>query len=134
MGHHMSYDYNELLSVFPPKGVAEDDALSMEEQGGVFRAPGDTRPLGLLNVDVKIVDGASYHEIRLEVHEQACPLQRGFVAQRNFLNNVTELDTWARIYDIICPELLPIIVPAHPRGEVVIMWFQPPLSVHSSSR
>ena len=58
MGLHMAIDHNDLLIVFPPKGISDGDGKTISETGGVARNLSETRPLGLQNTDAKAVDGA----------------------------------------------------------------------------
>ncbi len=91
-GLGMLIDFNDTLMIFAPKGSENTGHL------GAVREPNATRPPGLKNSDVKIISGAVYFGIKREVSKYASHLQRGFVAGRNFLDNVVDLDAWSRKY------------------------------------
>ena len=56
-GLPLPLSFNESVAVFPPKGSKEEDAT------GIWRAPDETRPLGLKNTDAKIINGTIAHAI-----------------------------------------------------------------------
>ena len=93
-GLGMLSNFNDTLMIFIAKGQEADD------DSGVVRSSGATRPLGLKNADVKCISGATYHMLRSSLATSASPLQNGFLFRRNFLNNIVDLDTHARVYSM----------------------------------
>ena len=91
-GGYVPIWFNDSLSVFTAKG---DDAQDEHE---VTRCAEDTRPLGLKNCDNKVVAGVVNHVSRTALSSNASRLQRGFVPDRQMIENVLDLDTAARIY------------------------------------
>ena len=83
-------DVNEILKIFPPKGVAEDDFLV--DTKGVFRHPSELRPLGLKNAENKIVAGICNWCIKPVLTECAEVSQNGFSGGRQLTQNVSDLD------------------------------------------
>ena len=82
--------------VFIPKGFVED---SRDEFIVVVR-PGETRPLALKNSDNKLVCSCWLRKLRAAVSVHACPLQRGFIPGRTFVQNVVDLDAAARQFGL----------------------------------
>jgi hypothetical protein len=84
--------FNVVLGAFLPKG----------EEGEVLgaRPPEATRPLGMRNTDSKIVAGAFNSCIRHDISSCACSIQKGFLAGRQYGENVIDLDAHARICSI----------------------------------
>ena len=93
-GLGMMSNFNETLMIFIPKGEEPGD------ESGVVRGPLSTRPLGLKNSDVKCISGAIHKMTRGVFTQHASLMQNGFVHRRNFLNNIVDLDTAARIYSM----------------------------------
>ena len=94
-GENLPLDINDGLFVFLQKNDKDDDkSLSAE---GIYRHPGDLRPLTLKNADNKCVAGICNWIIKPVVETAACSLQNGFTKGRIFLNNVIDLDATARI-------------------------------------
>jgi hypothetical protein len=89
-GFQMMHDFNDTLMIFAPKGSERDD------DAGVVREPMTTRPLGIKNTDVRNISAAINFVIREATGKHASRIQRGFVYGRNFLDNVVDLDTYAR--------------------------------------
>ena len=79
------------MDFFAAKG---DEELDHTE---VLRSPGDTRPLGLKNTDNKTIGACVNRTMKTPIRDGANRLQNGFNYQRNFLNNIVQLDTAARI-------------------------------------
>ena len=77
--------------VFLPKGKEEGHL-----QAGAYREAARTRALALKNADNKIVDAAVNQSIKRELAIKSPGAQRGFLMGRNFLNNITLLDTFGR--------------------------------------
>jgi hypothetical protein len=84
--------FNVVLGAFLPKG----------EEGEVLgaRHAEATRPLGMRNTDSKIVAGAYNSCIRHDISSCACSIQKGFLADRQYGENVIDLDAHARICSI----------------------------------
>ncbi len=87
--------FNASLLIFIPKG--EDPADAVE----VIRASQDNRPLTLKNTDNKILCGSMVSTFREHAVKHTNKIQRGFVSGRNFINNVVDLDSAARIFPCI---------------------------------
>ena len=96
LGRLLYIEYNDTLFQFAPKGEEPDDP---EE---VIRNAEDTRPLGLRNTDNKIISGTMNNTFKPALTKHASKLQRGFVPHRNFLDNIVDLDTEARLASIEC--------------------------------
>ena len=88
-------DINDGLFVFIPKGEEKDD--NMQAPGVVFRHPSETRPLTLKNVDNKIIAGLINWCISPVVKACAIFMQRGFVGDRQLLQNAVDLDQASRV-------------------------------------
>jgi hypothetical protein len=91
-GNFMLMEYNDTLKIFIPKGEEEQDDVQ------IIRSPEATRPLGLKNKDNTTIAAVTNNSIRFPVARDACSLQRGFLVGRNFVNNIVDLDTFARIF------------------------------------
>ena len=87
-------NFNESLIFYPPKGHEEEDSNL------VVRSASDTRPISCKNTDNKIIVGASVVRFYDFAQVHFCKNQRGFVANRNFPNNIVDLDSAARIYSM----------------------------------
>ena len=83
--------FNDSGIGFPPKGEKSLDAVE------VFRSAKETRPISLKNSDNKFIVGAAVRKLAPEAKTKTHESQRGFVSGRNFLNNVLDLDSIARI-------------------------------------
>eukprot|EP00959_Pyramimonas_sp_CCMP1952_P209916 4392197-Pyramimonas_sp.AAC.1 len=77
--------------VFLPKGAEADDLVS-----GPTRTPATTRPLALKNTDMKLLAASVNYLIKFDIERHSPSSQRGFLPGRNFLDNITVLDTAAR--------------------------------------
>jgi len=95
--------YNDAIQIFAPKG---EDELDSEL---VSRAPADTRPLALKNSDNKVIAGAYNWAVRRQVSKKANHLQRGFIVDRQLLDNVIDLDSHARIAGMLHPDDFPAV-------------------------
>ena len=97
--------FNDSYAVFPPKGhKREDDTL-------VTRSPEDTRPLNLKNCDNKSHAGVINNKLKRPAAAITHHSQRGFVKHRQGLDNVADVDTQARIVDLVSYALgIPAIV------------------------
>ena len=101
---HPSLGFNDSVTIFIPKGEADND-LDL-----LARHPGETRPLGLKNTDNKTIASNINQSLKPLIFHNACKLQRGFIAGRNFLNNIVDLDSFARLFsDPSNKLLLPIL-------------------------
>jgi hypothetical protein len=88
-------DINDGLFVFASKNDKEDDHLLSGE--GVFRSPGDLRPLTLKNADNKMIAGITNWIIKPVVEQAASISQRGFVGDRQMGQNSVNLDHQSRL-------------------------------------
>ena len=79
-GQPMSLYFNNLRQVFIPKGNEEGDGIEL------IRSPDNTRPLGLKNTFNKLIAAATNHCIKRAIARDACHIQNGFLASRNFVN------------------------------------------------
>jgi hypothetical protein len=79
---------------FGPKGDEPGDNLE------VVRDAADVRPLNLKNTDNKIITGANIRPFKPYATSHTHKYQRGFVPGRNFLSNVVDLDSAARLYSL----------------------------------
>eukprot|EP00959_Pyramimonas_sp_CCMP1952_P387765 8126625-Pyramimonas_sp.AAC.1 len=61
----------------------------------VSRAARGTRPLGLNNTANKIVGATINRAVTPAIQKIGAPSQRGFIAGRNFVNNIVDLDSSA---------------------------------------
>ena len=91
-GRHPSLSFNDSVTVFIPKGESDNDLELLA------RHPGETRPIGLKNSDNKTIAGTINHSLKPIINDNACKLQRGFIAGRSFLNNIVDLDSFARLF------------------------------------
>lgn len=83
--------FNEAWLVVLPKGSEAADT-----RGECARAADSLRPLLLKNTDSKIVAGTLARGMRPILSKAVHPTQRGFVADRDLVRNIAELDTYAR--------------------------------------
>ena len=83
-------DINEGLFLFPRKASSSNtDAQSGQV---VFCHPTELRPLTLKNGDNKIIAGCANRSISPVIAKAACHIQRGFIFERQLLQNVVDLD------------------------------------------
>ena len=94
-GNPAPYGFNDSLAIFPPERKKEGD----DDQ--VTRAPEDTRPLNLKNEDNMSIAGVINNKIARPIVVCANKAQRGFVKGCQGLDNVVDVDTQARILDIL---------------------------------
>ena len=93
---------NEQIMVFLPKDVPELD--QSDSEGGIHRNPVDTRPLSLKNTDVKLCTGTVNFKLKPCVTRLAHAAQRGFIAGRQLISNVVDLDAKMRMHGLSkCP-------------------------------
>ena len=60
--------------------------------------------------DNKIIAAAANYCVRQAVANDACAMQRGFIKGRRFLENIVELDTYARMFSLqSLPHTFPIL-------------------------
>jgi len=98
--------FNVSLTVLPPKGTAQND------NERVIRSPEDTRPLSLKNSDNKVCTSIINRRLSIAAAEWAHKAQRGFVVGRQGLQNIVDIDTKARIADMVAniSKSLPLLV------------------------
>ena len=80
---------------FPPKGERSLDAVE------VIRRAKATRPISLKNTDNKIIVGVAVSKLTPAAKINTHHTQNGFVGGRNFLKNVLDLDSVARIMSML---------------------------------
>jgi len=102
-GLPLHMEFNDALTAFTPKGETDDDKQE------VVREPDSTRPLSLKNTDNKSICAVLNRKIRHPIRTAACKIQRGFIVGRNFVDNIVDLDTVARIYGMNPLSLLPLL-------------------------
>ena len=88
-------NFNESGATFLSKGSEPTDAIE------VIRAAMSTRPISTKNSDNKIMISVNVGCLESEYANNIRDAQRGFVADRNFLRNVLDLDSAARIFPCI---------------------------------
>jgi len=97
--------FNHSLTVLPPKGSEPGDA------DRVVRKAEDTRPLSLKNSDNKTVAGVTNDKLAGVVAKWSNKAQRGFVRGRQGLQIIVEVDTYARLADMLSqPGLLALMI------------------------
>ena len=84
--------FNDSGIAFLPKGEKEHDLVE------ICREPAETRPISLKNTDNKVVMAANILMLTPTYQSVTHPSQNGFVKDRNFLNNIIDLDSAARLY------------------------------------
>jgi len=84
--------------IWPPKGVKTEDSTD------IVRQASETRPISMKNTDNKTITGASVEKFTPFAQNHTHPSQRGFVPARNYLENVVDLDSAARIYSMMCSD------------------------------
>ena len=87
----------ESLFVFVPKKITVDELF------GAIRSTSSTRPISLKNSCSKILASLLNDSVKWSLSRALHDSQRGFVIQRNFLNNVLDLDTEARLASRLAP-------------------------------
>ena len=87
-------DFNESITVFPPKGEESGDA------DFVCCAPSNVRPISLNNSDNKLVCTVYNNKLSVETTKHISQIQRGFIRERQFTENIVELDAKAREYSM----------------------------------
>ena len=102
----MHITWNDSLTVYLPKGEEAEDIPHF-----VVRAINDTRPLALKNTDNKLVCSSINYTTKPVLTRSISDLQRGFVAMRQLLQNVLELDVYAHIHAMSSSPLhMPLLV------------------------
>ena len=81
---------NHSFMVFPPKKSCDRDSDE------VRRKASECRPISLRNADAKTISAVVDESIARKVRTWARPQQRGFIAGRNFLSNIVDIDYLAR--------------------------------------
>jgi len=87
--------FNESSILFAPKGSQPHDPVE------VIREPLQTRPLSLKNSDNKLIVSSNVKSLEPQYQLITHKTQNGFVAGRNFLNNILDLDSAARIFSMV---------------------------------
>ena len=82
-------DFNDSISLFIPKGEEELDHIE------ILRHSEDTRPLGLKNSVNEILAGVANWSCKPALSKSTVYTQRGFVPDRQLIENVVNLDTAA---------------------------------------
>ena len=100
-GLSFGIEFNINVCLFLPKGSKEAD---LQE---IIRAPEETRPIGMKNTDVKTITSAENIAVKKEVASHIHHSQRGFVWNRQFVNNIVEIDAVSRCFSLAFP--LPLI-------------------------
>ncbi len=95
-GHYLPPAFNASIWIFIPK-TSED----MATKGQVH--PGETRPLTVKNSDNKTIASAWLFKLQLPYAARVSKAQNGSVPERQFLQNVVDLDTHARIHGMPDP-------------------------------
>ena len=89
MSGHQVHRFNEsILCLLPKKPTGCDDDL------GTYYHPGDTRPLGVGNVDNRLLASAARLAWEPILEKWVSEMQRGFLKGRAMLHNVLDID-WA---------------------------------------
>ena len=88
-------DFDESSAIFVPKGSQPHDPVE------VIREPLKTRPLNLKNTDNKIIVASNVRMLEPQYQKITHFTQNGFVKLRNFLRNLLDLDSAARIFSMI---------------------------------
>lgn len=83
---------NAAIGAFIPKGSEAADRW----RRGLYRLAGDTRPLNLKNVDIKLLAAATCYKLRPDLDEWVDSCQRGFMRACEALANFVEFDAAAR--------------------------------------
>lgn len=83
---------NAAIGAFIPKGNEAADGMHL----GLYRLAGDTRPLNLKNVDIKLLAAATCFKLRPDLDEWVDSCQRGFMRAREALANIVEFDAASR--------------------------------------
>ena len=84
-------NFNESGITFLAKGSESHDAIEL------IRKAKSTRPISTLNSDHKIIVAVNVSCLGEKYEENIHDAQSGFVAGRNFLNNIVDLDSMGRI-------------------------------------
>jgi len=87
--------FNESGILFAPKGSQPHDPVE------VIREPLQTRPLSLKNSDNKLIVASNVKSLEPQYQLITHKTQNGFVAGRNFLNNILDLDSAGRIFSMV---------------------------------
>lgn len=80
------------VGAFIPKG---NDAADGQRRG-LLRLAGDTRPLNLKNVDIKLLAASTCYQLRPDLDAWVDSCQRVFLRAREALANIVEFDAAAR--------------------------------------
>ena len=97
-GSPMPAGFNDTLKVFIPKNTDSP-----------FYSPEAVRPLGLKNTDNKTISAVTNNALKPAISDYISSVQAGFVAGRNFVENMVLADTFARCYGMLPASFLPLI-------------------------
>ena len=89
-----------LLAVFAPKGNEPEDLVEVIREASV------TRPLNIKNTDNKTVAGVINNKWKPIIKHNIVSTQRGFVPDRQLVQNVVDLDTHNDVTGFSFRELL----------------------------
>ena len=90
-GEVLGWDFNRANTAFIPKKPDANDGAE------VVRKPAETRSIGLKDTDNKIIGAVVNRCLRRHAAKHLSEVQRGFVAGRNLLDNVVDIDAEARL-------------------------------------
>eukprot|EP00959_Pyramimonas_sp_CCMP1952_P285600 5971685-Pyramimonas_sp.AAC.1 len=93
-GHLMDSAFSAVLAVILPEPLK--GAPDGPGEGGVFRKASETRPLGLTNTSNKVACGVLNKCLNRVARAIGAKSQNGFIRNRNFLSNLTDLGLYAR--------------------------------------
>jgi hypothetical protein len=88
---------------FPPRG-------ELSRTLGIIREPAAARPIDFKNTDNKVIGNICNYKISAPTAAWAHSAQTCFAKVYNFLNHVVEVDTYARITDLVASNSLPLLV------------------------
>ena len=86
--------FNESNALFIPKGSQPHDPVE------VIRTPLQTRPISMKNTDNKLIVATNVRALEPQYQQLTHWCQNGFCKGRNFLNNLLDIDSAARIYSM----------------------------------
>ena len=105
-GRPLHPSFNNSITAFLPKG--EEAADTNTE---VHRKATDTRPLSLKNIDCKLITSSINYNSKHILTQGISKVQRGFVAKRQLLENVVDLDVFSHAFALAAhPSQVPVLV------------------------
>lgn len=93
-GRSVDSSYGDTLTVFAPKSDSDSPQICKQ----VERHTDELRPIGLRNSNLKLLNAGASQAMSSTIEKCVSKLQRGFVRNRQFLDNCLVLDTLARIW------------------------------------